>query len=127
MLPNETLADLVAVYQDVAAATDAFGRLDVLVNNAGIMPNKAPVLKATLEDVEAMWRVNTLAPGWFRSEMTQDMWADEGSTGFVARNAPLGREGHEHELDGALLYLCSDASTYVIGHTLPVDGGWLAR
>jgi NAD(P)-dependent dehydrogenase (short-subunit alcohol dehydrogenase family) len=49
---------------DAAAAwTDAtYGRLDVLVNNAGIMPNKAPVLEATLEDAEAMWQVNALAP-----------------------------------------------------------------
>jgi len=39
-----------------------YGRLDVLVNNAGIMPNKASVLEATLEDAEAMWQVNALAP-----------------------------------------------------------------
>ncbi len=40
----------------------SYGRLDVLVNNAGIMPNKDSVLDATLEDAEAMWQVNALAP-----------------------------------------------------------------
>jgi NAD(P)-dependent dehydrogenase (short-subunit alcohol dehydrogenase family) len=49
---------------DAAAAwlEATYGRLDVLVNNAGIMPNKASALEATLEDAEAMWQVNTLAP-----------------------------------------------------------------
>ena len=38
----------------------------------------------------------------------------------------IGREGAEHELDGALLFLARDASTYVVGQTLAVDGGWTA-
>ena len=69
-------------------------------------------------------RVNGIAPGWFRSEMTEVMWGDEASEAFVQRGAPIGREGAEHELDGALLFLASAASTYVVGQTLPVDGGW---
>jgi NAD(P)-dependent dehydrogenase (short-subunit alcohol dehydrogenase family) len=101
------------------------------IKQASYTASKGAVVNLTRE-LGAQWarkgvRVNGLAPGWFPSEMTHDMFEDEGATNFVKRNAPLGREGHEHELDGALLFLASDASTYVIGHTLPVDGGWLAR
>jgi NAD(P)-dependent dehydrogenase (short-subunit alcohol dehydrogenase family) len=98
------------------------------VKQAGYCASKGAVVNLTRE-LGAQWarkgvRVNAIAPGWFRSEMTQVMWGDEASEAFVERGAPMGREGHEHELDGALLFLCSDASSYVVGHTLPVDGGW---
>ena len=71
-------------------------------------------------------RVNALAPGWFESEMTADMFADEQSMAWVRRKAPMGRPGEPHELDGALLFLASDASSYVTGQVLAVDGGWTA-
>jgi hypothetical protein len=69
-------------------------------------------------------RVNAIAPGWFESEMTGEMFADERSRRWMAGRTPLGRPGHEGELDGALLYLASDASTFVTGQVLAVDGGW---
>jgi NAD(P)-dependent dehydrogenase (short-subunit alcohol dehydrogenase family) len=72
-------------------------------------------------------RVNALAPGWFESEMTELMFSDQSANDFMKRNCPMGREGHAHELDGALLFLCSNASTYMVGQTLTVDGGWVAR
>jgi NAD(P)-dependent dehydrogenase (short-subunit alcohol dehydrogenase family) len=72
-------------------------------------------------------RVNALAPGWFHTEMTHELFADERSRTWVARNTMLGRAGVIDELDGALLFLASGASSYVTGQTLVVDGGWTAR
>lgn len=70
-------------------------------------------------------RVNAIGPGWFRSEMTQDaMFDDEQGAAFIRQTAPMGRAGEEHELDGVLLFLASDASSYMTGQTLYVDGGW---
>jgi NAD(P)-dependent dehydrogenase (short-subunit alcohol dehydrogenase family) len=72
-------------------------------------------------------RVNAIAPGWFLSEMTQEMFDDDGGRTFIRRNTPMGRPGEPSELDGALLYLSSDASSYTTGTILAVDGGWVAR
>jgi hypothetical protein len=101
------------------------------VKQAGYCASKGGLVNLTRE-LGAQWarkgvRVNALAPGWFRSEMTEDMFSDERSLEFVRRNAPMARPGTESELDGALLFLASDASAYVTGQVLVVDGGWTAR
>jgi hypothetical protein len=72
-------------------------------------------------------RVNAIAPAYFETEITAFMFSDERSMTWVRRNTPMGRPGKLEELDGALLYLASDASSYVTGTTLCVDGGWTAR
>jgi NAD(P)-dependent dehydrogenase (short-subunit alcohol dehydrogenase family) len=101
------------------------------IKQASYCASKGAVVNLTRE-LGAQWgrkgvRVNAIAPGWFPSEMTQDMWDDDGSLEYVRRNCPMGRGGAGHELDGALLFLAGDASSYVTGHTLVVDGGWTAR
>lgn len=101
------------------------------IKQASYCASKGAVVNLTRE-LGAQWgrkglRVNALAPGWFPSEMTEDMFADDTSMDFVARNAPMGRPGRIDELDGALLFLASDASSYVTGQVLAVDGGWTAR
>jgi NAD(P)-dependent dehydrogenase (short-subunit alcohol dehydrogenase family) len=100
------------------------------IPQAGYAASKGGIVNLTRE-LAAQWarkgiRVNAIAPGWFESEMTEDMFADERGHKWVARRAPMGRHGREGELDGALLYLASDASTYVTGQILAVDGGWTA-
>jgi NAD(P)-dependent dehydrogenase (short-subunit alcohol dehydrogenase family) len=175
----------------VAATVAAFGKVDVLVNNAGIgtaypatretpeqfrevidinlngsywmaqacgrvMPrgssivnigsvlgsttaglpqaayasSKAAIIGLT-RDLAQQWtgrkgiRVNALAPGFFVSEMT-DQYPDGYIDSQLGR-APIGRPGDPEELCAALIFLASDASSYVTGVTLPVDGGLLTR
>jgi NAD(P)-dependent dehydrogenase (short-subunit alcohol dehydrogenase family) len=69
-------------------------------------------------------RCNAIAPGWFETEMNSHMFADDGGMNYIVTGAPMGRPGHEGELDGALVFLASDAASYVTGHVLCVDGGW---
>jgi NAD(P)-dependent dehydrogenase (short-subunit alcohol dehydrogenase family) len=69
-------------------------------------------------------RVNAIAPGWFETEMTQEMFSDESGLGYIRRHTPMGRPGELPELVGPVLFLASDAASYVTGQILPVDGGW---
>jgi NAD(P)-dependent dehydrogenase (short-subunit alcohol dehydrogenase family) len=72
-------------------------------------------------------RVNAIAPGFFGSESMDPLAAGDGFAKYVHRQCPMGRIGAPHELDGALLFLASDASSYVTGQVLTVDGGWTAH
>jgi NAD(P)-dependent dehydrogenase (short-subunit alcohol dehydrogenase family) len=72
-------------------------------------------------------RVNTVAPGFFRSEITDDMYEDERSQAWLRRNTPLPVEGRAEDVVGAVLWLVSDAGRYTTGQTIAVDGGWTAR
>jgi gluconate 5-dehydrogenase len=66
-------------------------------------------------------RVNCLSPGPFPSET-----APEGLAERLRAKSPMGRMGRPHELKGAVVFLASDASSYVTGQNLTVDGGWTA-
>ena len=68
-------------------------------------------------------RVNTLAPGWFPSEMASPFIEAPVYGDHILRHEPMGRVGDPAELVGPLLFLASDASSRVTGHTLVVDGG----
>jgi len=72
-------------------------------------------------------RANALAPGWFRTEMNEAMFTDEPSLKWIERNTMVRRPGRPAELDGALLFLASSASSYCTGQILAIDGGWTAR
>ena len=97
---------------------------------ASYAASKGAMVNLTRE-LAAQWarkgvRVNAIAPSFFPTEMTQGLMDNERGLEWVAKMTPMGRGGREHELDGALLFLASEASSYVTGITLPVDGGWTA-
>jgi NAD(P)-dependent dehydrogenase (short-subunit alcohol dehydrogenase family) len=98
------------------------------IRQAAYAASKGGVVNLTRE-LAAQWarrgvRVNALAPGWFPTEMTADMFGDEQSLAWMRSRTPLGRGGELEELVGPLLFLASDASSFVTGHVLTVDGGW---
>jgi 2-deoxy-D-gluconate 3-dehydrogenase len=178
----------------VGECVSALGRLDVLVNNAGII-RRAPALEFGEEDWEdvvrinlsSLWylsqaaarrfieqggggkiinlasvlsfsggivvpsyaatkgavanltralanewaslsiNVNAIAPSYFSTSMTSALREDAERSEALLVRLPAGRFGEPEDLKGAVVYLASDASSYVHGVTIPVDGGWLAR
>jgi NAD(P)-dependent dehydrogenase (short-subunit alcohol dehydrogenase family) len=139
--------NLVAPYRistHAAKAMVAAGRPGAIVNIASILGLRGSAIatqtgyaaskggvESLTRSLAAQWarygiRVNALAPGWFETEMTADMFASEQATKWVAQRTPLGRQGREGELDGALLLLASEAGSFITGETIVVDGGWTA-
>ncbi|MCD9198945.1 SDR family NAD(P)-dependent oxidoreductase [Aeromicrobium wangtongii] len=94
---------------------------------AGYSASKAGIVGLT-RDLAQQWsrrrgiRVNALCPGFFESEITSSEGAENLVT-MVADNSVLGRFGRQEELDSALLFLASPASSYMTGASLVVDGG----
>ena len=71
-------------------------------------------------------RVNAIAPGYFRTAMTDVFYENEGWQRAMLGKIPMQRFGDLKDLRGAAVFLASDASGYITGHCLPVDGGFLA-
>jgi gluconate 5-dehydrogenase len=67
--------------------------------------------------------VNCLALGWFRTEQTKVLYENQEWVDYLVDRIPLKRPGEPHDLDGAVVFLASEASRYVTGQTLLVDGG----
>ena len=70
-------------------------------------------------------RVNAIAPGLIRTRFSEALWKDADREEQTARRLPLGRLGEPEDLVGAAVFLASDASRYVTGETIVVDGGML--
>jgi gluconate 5-dehydrogenase len=67
--------------------------------------------------------VNCLAPGWFRTEQNKVLYEDKEWVDYLVDRIPLKRTGKPEDLEGAVIFLASDASAYITGQTLLVDGG----
>ena len=98
------------------------------IPQASYTASKGGVVNLTRE-LAAQWarrgiRVNAILPGWFPSEMTAGMFDNDDGKRWIRGRTPMGRAGDPKELNGALLFLASDASTYVTGAMILVDGGW---
>ena len=144
---HEIEIDLVAPFalaRDVARHAIQNGRTASIINIGSILGQvgggklRAPGYTAAkgglhnlTRELASQWgrkgiRVNAIAPGWFETEMNDAMFADGSGQAYMEAGAAMGRPGLEGELDGALLYLASDASSFVTGHVLEVSGGWTA-
>jgi NAD(P)-dependent dehydrogenase (short-subunit alcohol dehydrogenase family) len=89
-------------------------------------------LAAITREWAAQWsrygiRVNTLVPGWFETEMTEDFIHVPKINEWMVRNTLIPRHGQVDDLDGAVLLLASDAGRYITGQRIVVDGGWTAH
>lgn len=118
-----SIVNIASIHGFVAAAPN---------NQAAYVASKAAIIGLTKE-LAGQWarydiRVNAIAPGYFPSELTQDMMtSDEAGLGYIKKNTYLRRPGELRELDGPVLLLASDAGTYITGQTITVDGGWTIK
>jgi NAD(P)-dependent dehydrogenase (short-subunit alcohol dehydrogenase family) len=149
--PREQFRDIVAVNLIAAFVLTQAAARPMLERGSGVIVNVASVLGLVASgqipqasytaskgglvnltrELAVQWarkgiRVNAIAPGWFPTDMTEELFQEESGRAWVRRNTPMGRGGELHELDGALLYLASDASSFVTGQVIAVDGGWTA-
>jgi 2-deoxy-D-gluconate 3-dehydrogenase len=103
---------------------------DILFPIVAYHASKAAVINMT-RALAVEWarfgiRVNGIAPGWVRTEMTEITLRDKKKRDYIIQHTPMGRVGEASELNGALLLLASDAGRFITGTTLSVDGGWTA-
>jgi NAD(P)-dependent dehydrogenase (short-subunit alcohol dehydrogenase family) len=100
------------------------------IPEAGYAASKGGLINLTRE-LATQWarrgvRVNALCPGFFETELTASLFGSERGVEWLRRHTPMGRGGKDGELDGALLFLAGDASSFVTGQAIVVDGGWTA-
>ena len=113
---------------NMASVTSFVGSEPEAMDAVAYQASKGAVVTLT-KDLAVKWarynvNVNAIAPGWFPSDMTDHTLANSGEV--LLRHIPMRRFGAEDDLKGAIVFLASDASNYVTGHTLAVDGGYLA-
>jgi gluconate 5-dehydrogenase len=107
------------------ASVAGLGGASAELQTIGYHASKGGVIAFT-KDLACKWaahniQVNAIAPGWFPTHMSQ--WVIEHRKDSLLEKIPLRRFGDDHDLKGAAVFLASEASAYVTGHVLVVDGG----
>jgi NAD(P)-dependent dehydrogenase (short-subunit alcohol dehydrogenase family) len=107
------------------------------LTGGGLYPNPAyHAVKGALVNLTRAWalewassgiRVNAVAPAFVRTALVEPLMADPAMSRAILDATPLGRLVEPEEVAAAIVFLASDAASMITGHTLPVDGGWLAR
>jgi NAD(P)-dependent dehydrogenase (short-subunit alcohol dehydrogenase family) len=72
-------------------------------------------------------RVNAIAPGWIETELTKPARGDPARSEAIVARTPFGRWGRPDDVGGAVVFLCSDAASFITGAVLPVDGGYSVK
>jgi NAD(P)-dependent dehydrogenase (short-subunit alcohol dehydrogenase family) len=102
-----------------------------LYPNSSYQTSKGAIVNMTralaLEWAKDGIRVNAVAPTWTRTEFTRTLLARPDALALIEAATPMGRVAEPEEIVGAVLFLASPAASMVTGHTLAVDGGFLAR
>jgi NAD(P)-dependent dehydrogenase (short-subunit alcohol dehydrogenase family) len=106
------------------------GSLTSVFGYAGLAPygaSRGGVRQLTMSLADDWGRhgitVNCLAPGWFHTAQNTVLYQNREWVDYLVDRIPLGRPGEPHDLDGPVVFLASEASRYVTGQTLLVDGG----
>lgn len=107
------------------------------LSGGGLYPNPAyHAVKGALVNLTRAWalewagqgvRVNAVAPAFARTALVEPLMAEPAMRDAIIAATPLGRLVEPEEVAAAIVFLASDAASMITGHTLPVDGGWLAR
>lgn len=101
------------------------------MNTSAYCASKAGIINLTrelaLELSPCNINVNAVAPGVIATKMTEDMLKDKKTKEVLLASTPLGRVGQPEEIGKAVVFLASDDSSFITGHTLVVDGGWLTH
>jgi NAD(P)-dependent dehydrogenase (short-subunit alcohol dehydrogenase family) len=111
------LINVSSIFGSVGMATQA-----AYASSKGAIEQLTRVL--ALEWAEANVQVNAIGPAYIETDLTRPLFEDEARRTFIEERTPMRRWGQPHELAGAIIFLASQASDYVTGHTLMVDGGW---
>ena len=109
---------------NIGSCTSVFG-MEAVVPYAA---SRGGALQMT-KSLAAEWgrygiNVNLLAPGWFKTAQTAALYENQPWLDMITGRIPLGRPGQPHDLDGPVIFLASDASAYMTGQILLVDGGF---